>query len=136
MQRSGGVLVVDDQIDIVDLIVDFLRDEGYSVHGVTDGATALEVIAAQPPALILLDMYMPHMTGMELWDYLQRHQLGDIPVVLMTASPSAAAELLALGATDYLAKPFDLDQLLDCVARYIRREGPSPAQSSMLPFPA
>jgi len=80
-------------------------------------------------------MYMPHMTGMELWDYLQRNQLGDIPVVLMTASPSAAADLLAQGADDYLAKPFDLDQLLDCVARYIPREGASPAQSSMLPFP-
>jgi CheY-like chemotaxis protein len=136
MQRTGSVLVVDDQSDIVDLVVDFLRDEGYSVHGVTDGAAALAAIELRPPALILLDMFMPQMTGIELWEYLQRHSLADIPVVLMTASPSAAENLLAQGATDYLAKPFDLDQLLACVARYVRHEGSSPMQSSVLPFPA
>jgi CheY-like chemotaxis protein len=136
MQRTGSVLVVDDQGDIVDLIVDFLRDEGYNVHGVTDGAAALAAIAAQPPAMILLDMFMPHMTGMELWEYLQRHELAGIPVVLMTASPSAAENLLAQGATDYLAKPFDLDNLLACVERYVRPEGTPPAQSSAMPFPA
>ena len=108
MQRTGHVLVVDDQNDIVDLIVDFLRDEGYDVRGVTDGTAALTAIAEQPPALILLDMFMPQMTGTELWEYLQSNQLADIPVVLMTASPSAAEHLLAQGATDYLAKPFDL----------------------------
>src|SRR5690242_17983858 len=114
MQRTGSVLVVDDQRDIVDLIVDVLRDEGYTVHGLTDGAAALAAIEEQPPALILLDMFMPQMTGIELWRYLQSHNLADIPVVLMTASPSAAENLLAQGATDYLAKPFDLDQLIAC----------------------
>jgi CheY-like chemotaxis protein len=127
---------VDDQTEIVELVVDFLHDEGYSVRGVTDGAAALAAIEAQPPAMVLLDMFMPHMTGSELWEHLQRRNLGAIPVVLMTASPSAAENLLAQGATDYLAKPFDLDQLLECVSRYVRREGASPAQSSALPFPA
>jgi CheY-like chemotaxis protein len=135
MQRAGSVLVVDDQTEIVELIVDFLRDEGYNVGGVTDGAAALASIEAQPPAMVLLDMFMPHMTGGELWEHLQHQNLADIPVVLMTASPSAAENLLAQGATDYLAKPFDLDQLLACVARYVLREGAPPAQSSTLPFP-
>ncbi len=134
MQRPGSVLVVDDQIDIVELIVDFLRDEGYSVYGVTNGAAALATIAAQPPALILLDMFMPYMTGVELWEQLQRHNLTDIAVVLMTASPSAAERLLSQGATDYLAKPFELDHLLDCVARYVRREDTSPTQPPALPL--
>ena len=135
MQRAGSVLVVDDQTEIVELVVDFLRDEGYSVRGVTDGAAALAAITNEPPAMVLLDMFMPHMTGSELWEHLQRQNLTDIPVVLMTASPSAAQDLLAQGATDYLAKPFDLDQLLECVARYVQREGAAPAQSSALPFP-
>jgi CheY-like chemotaxis protein len=134
MQRAGSVLIVDDQIEIVELVVDFLRDEGYNVRGVTDGAAALAAIANEPPAMVLLDMFMPHMTGSELWEHLQRQNLAEIPVVLMTASPSAAQNLLAQGATDYLAKPFDLDQLLECVARYVRREGAAPAQSSALPF--
>jgi CheY-like chemotaxis protein len=136
MQRAGSVLVVDDQTEIVELVVDFLHDEGYSVRGVTNGAAALAAIEEQAPAMVLLDMFMPHMTGSELWEYLQRQNLGAIPVVLMTASPSAAEHLLAQGATDYLAKPFDLEQLLECVARYVQREGTSPAQSSALPFPA
>jgi CheY-like chemotaxis protein len=136
MQRSGGVLVVDDQIDIVDLIIDFLREERYIVRGVIDGAAALAAIEAQPPAMILLDMFMPNMTGTELWEYLQRHDLADIPVVLMTASQSAAENLLAQGVADYLPKPFDLDQLLACVDRYVHREGASPMQSSILPSPA
>jgi CheY-like chemotaxis protein len=136
MQQSSSVLVVDDQTEIVDLIVDFLQDEGYNVYGVTDGVSALAAIEAHPPALILLDMFMPHMTGIELWEYLQRHHLATIPVVLMTASPSAAENLLAQGATDYLAKPFDLDQLLACVARYVWREGAAPIPSSILPSSA
>jgi CheY-like chemotaxis protein len=127
------VLVVDDQSDIVDLIVDFLSDEGYTVHGVTDGVAALSAIEAQPPAMILLDMFMPHMTGIELWQYLQQHDLANIPVVLMTASPSAAERLIAEGATDYLAKPFDLDQLLACVRRYVQHTD-APPLSSALPF--
>jgi two-component system response regulator MprA len=136
MQRTGHVLVVDDQNDIVDLIVDFLRDEGYDVRGLTDGTAALTAIADQPPALILLDMFMPQMTGTELWEYLQSNHLADIPVVLMTASPSAAEHLLAQGATDYLAKPFDLDNLLACVERYVRTEETPPPQPSVLPLSA
>jgi CheY-like chemotaxis protein len=133
----GPVLIVDDQNDIVDLIVDFLRDEGYTVRGVTDGTAALAAIAEQPPALILLDMFMPQMTGSELWEYLQGNQLADIPVILMTASPSAAEQLLAQGATDYLAKPFDLDNLLACVERYVTSEdAPPSAQSSVMPLSA
>ena len=136
MQRTGHILVVDDQNDIVDLIVDFLRDEGYIVRGVTDGAAALTALAEQPPAMILLDMFMPQMTGTELWEYLQSNELANIPVVLMTASPSAAEHLLAQGATDYLAKPFDLDNLLACVERYVSTEENPPPQSSILPISA
>lgn len=129
MQKPGSILVVDDQRDIVDLVVDFLRDEGYAIHGVTDGISALSAIEAQPPALILLDMFMPNMTGGEFWSYMQSRNLTSIPVVLMTASPNAAERMLAQGATSYLAKPFDLDQLLDCVGRYVSR-------TSVAPFPS
>lgn len=127
--------MVDDQIDIVELVVDFLRDEGYQVTGVTDGITALSLIESERPRLVLLDMLMPQMTGMELWQHLQQ-QYNDTAVVLMTASPSLAESLLPQPQTDYLAKPFDLDQLLDCVARYVN-PAPNPAYSPTHPiFPA
>jgi len=117
--RSGDVLVVDDEANIVNLVVELLQDEGYSVRSALSGEAALEAIAQQPPAMILLDMYMPQMTGLMLWEQLQRQGISNIPVVLMTASPRAAESLLVQGATDYLAKPFDIDELLDCVARYV-----------------
>ena len=116
--RSGDVLVVDDEANIVNLVVELLQDEGYTVRSALSGEAALEAITQRPPAMILLDMYMPQMTGLMLWEQLQQQGISDIPGVLMTASPRAAESLLVLGATDYLAKPFDIDELLDCVARY------------------
>ncbi len=118
MQQSGDILVVDDEANIVDFVVELLQDEGYSVRSALNGELALAAIAQQPPALILLDMFMPQMTGIMLWEHLQQLGLSDIPVVLMTASPRAMATMP--GATDYLAKPFDIDQLLECVARHVQ----------------
>lgn len=119
MQRPGDILVVDDEIDIVNLVVDVLQDEGYHVRSAPNGATALEAIVQQPPAMILMDMYMPQMTGMMLIEHLQQQGVHNIPVVLMTASPRAAEQFIGSRSVDYLAKPFDIDQLLDCVARYM-----------------
>jgi CheY-like chemotaxis protein len=118
MQQPGDILVVDDEANIVDFVVELLQDEGYSVRSALNGELALAAIGQQPPALILLDMFMPQMTGVMLWEHLQQLGLSEIPVVLMTASPRAMATMP--GATDYLAKPFDIDELLECVARYAR----------------
>jgi CheY-like chemotaxis protein len=120
MQQPGDILVVDDEANIVDFVVELLQDEGYSVRSALNGELALAAIGQQPPALILLDMFMPQMTGIMLWEHLQQLGLSEIPVVLMTASPRAMATMP--GATDYLAKPFDIDELLECVARYVRHD--------------
>ena len=72
----------------------------------------------------------------KLLAYLRGASQATIPMVLMTAATQDAAPLLVPGAIECLAKPFDLDQLLECVARYVQPEGASPAQSSALPFPA
>lgn len=117
MQQFGDILVVDDESNIVDLIVELLEDEGYSVRSALNGELALLEIERQPPAMILLDMFMPQMTGLMLWEHLQNQGISDIPVVLMTASPRAAETMQ--GAADYLAKPFDIEQLLECVARHV-----------------
>src|SRR5687767_10085132 len=102
MQQLGDVLVVDDEANIVNLVVELLQDEGYTVRSALNGEAALAAIAQQPPAMILLDMYMPQMTGVMLWEQLQDQGISDIPVVLMTASPHAAESLLIQGASDYL----------------------------------
>jgi CheY-like chemotaxis protein len=127
MQQPGDILVVDDEANIVDFVVELLQDEGYPVRSALNGEIALAAIAQQPPALILLDMFMPQMTGAMLWEHLQGLGLSHIPVILMTASPRAMATMP--GATDYLAKPFDIDQLLECVARYTSRDAGSPSRT-------
>jgi two-component system nitrogen regulation response regulator NtrX len=131
MPRSGYILVVDDEVDIVDLIVDFLQEEGYAVQGALNGDTALAAITAQSPAVILLDLFMPHPMGAGLWDHLQREEFSDIPVVLMTASPRAAEAIIEKGVAGYLAKPFDLEQLLACIAGYVCADN---AQDQALPL--
>lgn len=135
MEYSADILVVDDEADIVEFVVDFLRDEGYSVRGALNGDEALAAINDHPPAVILLDLFMPSLTGMGLWEHLKRQDLVNIPVVLMTASPHAAEAMLANGAADYLPKPFDLDQLLACVSRYLRRDGTHDTTAT-LPLPS
>lgn len=119
MSGSGDILVVDDEVNIVGLVVDLLEDEGYSVRSALNGAEALQVIAHQKPALILMDMYMPQMTGLMLLDHLTAQGMSDIPIILMTASPIAAEQFSANPTVDYLAKPFDINELLHCVSRYI-----------------
>jgi len=121
MRQAGDILVVDDEIDIVNLVVEILQDEGYKVRSAFNGEMALAAIAQQQPAIILMDMYMPQMTGIMLLEHMRANGISDIPVVMMTASPRAAEPLLNMDLVDYLAKPFDIDQLLQCVTRSLGR---------------
>jgi CheY-like chemotaxis protein len=125
MRQTGDILVVDDEVDIVNLVVDILQDEGYQVRSAFNGEMALAAIAQQQPAMILMDMYMPQMTGIMLLEHLRTNGISAIPVVLMTASPRAAETLLNMELVDYLAKPFDIDELLQCVARNFHYHGPT-----------
>src|SRR5215212_824095 len=121
MRQAGDILVVDDEIDIVNLVVEILQDEGYEVRSAFNGEMALAAIAQQQPAMILMDMYMPQMTGIMLLEHMRTNGISDIPVVMMTASPRAAEPFLNMDLVDYLAKPFDIEQLLQCVARNLGR---------------
>jgi len=111
------VLVVDDDPDILQAIRQTLGDEGYSVATATNGLQALERIRERRPAVVLSDLTMPVMNGWELNERLKEQGLG-IPVVFMTAAFRARAEAEQHGAAGYLAKPFDIDDLLDTVARF------------------
>ena len=71
----------------------------------------------------MVDMYMPHMSGMMVVEQLVASGLSDLPVILMTASTSAAEQALSQSNVDYLPKPFELTQLLDLVARYLPPPG-------------
>jgi len=114
------VLVVDDDPDILDAVCEILETEGYRVARARNGREALDRVDHEPPAVILLDLMMPVMDGSTFAQALRgrpRHR--GIPIVLLTAagSPQKAA---ALGASGYLAKPFEIEVLLSYVAGLTR----------------
>jgi CheY-like chemotaxis protein len=111
------ILVVEDEDPIRELVRGLLEGEGYDVREARHGAYALELAHQQPPALVLTDLMMPVMDGTLLCHQLKSDLATQaIPIVVMTASGRAAAE--ACGADAYVAKPFDVDDLLDLVTRY------------------
>ena len=116
------VLVVEDEPPVREFLTDLLRDEGYEVVEARDGAEAIHVIEQRHPpsdslSLILLDMMLPKIDGLGVLRHLAA--MGAfLPVVAMSASDSHLTLAQHTGAQTVVPKPFDLDQLLDAVARY------------------
>jgi CheY-like chemotaxis protein len=113
----GPVLVVDDDPDILRVVAMTLADEGYRVLTATNGEEALGCLLKQMPALVLLDLNMPVMSGLEMLERLRALDL-TIPIVFMTAGYRAQQEAERHEVAGYLAKPFDLGALLRVVARF------------------
>lgn len=122
MQRgSTRILVVDDDAGIRGTVQAILEDEGYTVSSAVNGIEALESIRQARPTLVLLDLQMPVMNGWEVLQRLRESQTG-IPVVFMTAGFRAQAEAERYSADGHLAKPFDLDDLLNVVEQFSESE--------------
>jgi CheY-like chemotaxis protein len=117
------ILVVEDDTSIRDMLTDVLEDEGYRVIRAASGCEALVQLRERrpPPHLILLDLMLPHMNG---WDFCEEWrrdpQLADIPVVIVSASSHIRERQLPCDIAACLAKPFELDTLLEIVERYSR----------------
>jgi CheY-like chemotaxis protein len=109
------ILVVDDDASIRTFVQSALADTGYEVKLAVNGQQALDEVARDRPHLILLDVRMPGVDGWEVLDALRSAAGDQTPVVVMTAEYSGQERALASGAQGYLAKPFELDDLLDCV---------------------
>ena len=107
------VLIVDDEPAIVDLLAQFLADEGYKVASAGDGQAAYEKAHELRPDLIIADVMMPKMDGFDLVDRLAD---GDhpVPVILMSAAVTSSRQ-----GVPFIAKPFDLGELLDLVNSYL-----------------
>jgi DNA-binding response OmpR family regulator len=122
MQSAGDILVIDDDPPTVDFIAEALTDEGYTVRTGLTAADARAAITKQRPDLVLLDLYLPDTTGDMLVQDLKDDGLAHVPIIMITADAQIAHNLSIDGLTYYLLKPFDLDELLECVAKYIRRD--------------
>ena len=109
------VLVVDDDEDIADSIGDVLRGGGYDVQQVGDGHAALAAAASAKPALVLLDWRLPSEPAGSALVRKLRDAIGHVPVVVLSADPQSLHEARAAAVSDYLPKPFDVNDLLALV---------------------
>src|SRR5919197_473990 len=116
--KSERILIVDDEADIALILKLQLEDAGYQTDRARDGVEALECLARQKYALMLLDIKMPRMDGLQVLERAQS-DYQDVAVVMMTAhgSDDIAVEAMKKGAVDYIAKPFSTDDLLKRVER-------------------
>jgi CheY-like chemotaxis protein len=114
-----AILVVDDEPAILDMISELLGYEGYQVVTTSQGSVALAWAKADPPALILLDLMMPGMSGWQVIGALKASpQTRAIPVVVLSARRDLPATAKELGIVTFLAKPFDIDELIGIVRQY------------------
>jgi CheY-like chemotaxis protein len=135
---SAHVLIVDDDPDLQEVMALTLEAAGHRVSQALHGARALELVAREPPDLILLDMKMPVMDG---WTFAAEFhaRYGDrVPLVVVTAAEDARSRARETGAAAWLGKPFDLDTLLETVERLLahaayRTDGASGVEAAAAP---
>lgn len=113
------ILIADDEESIIEVVKIYLEKEGYSVLTALDGDTALDLEIAEKPDLLILDIMLPKMSGLELCRAIER----EVPVIFLTAKTSEEDKIagFALGADDYITKPFSPRELIARVKAVMRR---------------
>jgi DNA-binding response OmpR family regulator len=124
------VLVVDDEPTIVEVVELYLRREGFEVVSAADGALALAAVEQRRPDLVVLDLMLPGMGGLEVAQRLRAG--GRLPIIMLTARGEETDRVvgLELGADDYVVKPFSPRELVARVKAVLRRAQPEPAPTS------
>ena len=131
-QNQDNILIVDDLPENLTLLGRMLSQKGYHVRTASNGQLALKMIDLHPPALILLDIVMPGMSGYEVCRQLKAHDTTrDIPVIFITNLTDAEDERqgFEVGGGDYITKPFQIEEVLARIATHLplpkRRQEPS-----------
>jgi two-component system, OmpR family, phosphate regulon response regulator PhoB len=128
------VLVVDDEPIVRDVVVRYLRRDGFDTLVAADGDTARRLIEEAPPALVVLDVMLPGTDGLALCKWIRLR--GDLPVIMLTARGEEADRIvgLELGADDYVTKPFSPRELAVRVQTVLRRAKPLSSDAERLEF--
>ena len=132
---SGRILVVDDEPSIVDAVATTMRYEGFDVREATSGRAALEAAASWSPDLMVLDVMLPDLDGIQVVERLRRDGL-PVPVLFLTARDSVDDRVAGLGAggDDYLVKPFSLVEVVARARAILRRTRPGDTAAPQLTF--
>lgn len=130
------ILIIDDEPSIVNLVTAYLRPEGYEVYTASDGPSGLQSARAYKPDLVVLDIMLPGMDGLELLTRLRRES--NVYVILLTAKTEEIDKIvgLSVGADDYLTKPFSPRELVARIKAALRRlqSGSGPQEGQVLNF--
>jgi DNA-binding response OmpR family regulator len=121
------VLVVDDEPNVRDVVVRYLKREGYETLEAGDGQAARELLERESPNLVVLDLMLPGVDGLSLCRWIRSR--GDLPVIMLTALGEEADRIVGLevGADDYVTKPFSPRELAARVKTVLRRSASTPA---------
>ncbi len=131
--HSASILVVDDDSQILQLVAKFLRTNGFRVQTARDGAELWTVLGQAPVDLVVLDLMLPGVSGLDLCRELRR--TSSIPVIMLTAKGEEVDRIIGLevGADDYLPKPFNPRELLARINAVLRRSKVSPQATASRP---
>ena len=118
---SGKILLVEDEHSIADPVIYNLKQEGFSVTHVDEGPIALEIFSEEKFDLIILDLMLPEISGLDICRSIRKES--DVPIIMVTAKDSEADRVagLELGADDYVTKPFSVRELMSRVRAVLRR---------------
>lgn len=124
------VLIVDDEPPIIDVLAYNLKQNGHAVIIARDGEQAVTLAKREQPDLIILDLMLPKIDGLEVYRLVRRDS--DVPVIMLTARDSEIDRVvgLELGADDYVVKPFSVRELMVRVKNVLRRSTPHPIESA------
>src|SRR5437773_1045541 len=121
---STRILIVEDDPDIAELVSRYLDKAGFQTERVASGRDALKRITAQPPDLLVLDLMLPHVDGLEICRIVRANEkTATVPIIMLTARGDESERIvgLELGADDYVAKPFSPSELVARVRALLRR---------------
>ena len=120
------ILIIEDEEDLVKGLILNLEDEGYELDYALNGKEGLEKALKEKPDLILLDIMLPGINGLEICKELRRNKI-DIPILMLTARGEEIDKVIGLeiGADDYISKPFSIRELMARVKAHLRRENRS-----------
>ena len=122
--KKGTILVIDDEKDLIELVRYNLEKEGFDVIAATDGQSGLEVVKKHRPDLVVLDLMMPGLDGLQVCQQLRSDpRSGRVPVIMLTAKATEADRVVGLemGADDYIVKPFSPREVVARVKAVLRR---------------
>jgi DNA-binding response OmpR family regulator len=122
--QGQTVLVVEDEASIASFVALYLKNAGYSVRAVANGTDALAQVEAEQPALIVLDLMLPDIDGIEVCRRIRQRR--DVPILMLTARDEDIDKIIGLevGADDYMTKPFNPRELVARVKSILRRSTP------------